>query len=423
MSIDLILYVYLTLTIVSLFVFWKSPLILFSAYYGIGATLRSDSESITINIAWFIALLFVGWIFHRNSIRIDRFFIYSKKTSFLRKFLFFVPFLAALTLWAQQVGLSDLVSMKRTDDAGGLTNFASAIINIYFGFAIAGLMFYRKETPIWILRLAGLIFILVVFKSYLGSSRGAVIWPIALIVFARFSMIQRSYQLPKFVIGAATLLGLGIFYLATVTSERANVGRVEGLVRLSDQVSGALGNGYSPLKDQMVIEYVDLTSPFLPPSMLLSPIYGFIPRSIWVEKPDVGSGRIVGALIFNTGGGETDKGAGIPISTPAQFYAIIGAGGYALGLLSTALFLVIVGLLARKYPAIIISVAFVAPNFMGSDIGRLGMQFLIITAALLFSQFVLKIRFLHIRNMIPPRSSRIGSNSLSYKRNSNWNRR
>lgn len=90
-----------------------------------------------------------------------------------------------------------------------------------------------------------------------------------------------------------------------------------------------------------------------------------------------------------------DKGAGIPISVPAEFEAIFGFGGYMLGLIFVALLIAFIGILSRRRPALLVPLALIAPNVMGSDFGRLGMQFIIFYVSFLIMQQVLKIRIYH----------------------------
>src|SRR5690606_26162917 len=73
-----------------------------------------------------------------------------------------------------------------------------------------------------------------------------------------------------------------------------------------------------------------------------------------------------------------------------------GQGGYYLGMIAVLLVIGTMGIMARRYPALLIPLMMTAHNLMGSDIGRLGMQLIIFTASLILVQFALRFRLEYV---------------------------
>ncbi|MPQ95250.1 hypothetical protein [Thioclava sp. JE_KL1] len=392
----------LSMILITRLLAWKSPMILFGAQYMLGSVFRSNSDTYLINFSWFTMLLLVAWAMKRNQVDMDSFRLAVGNISALRKGVLLAGFLLIMLFWLQQANVTSLASMKRTSTSSDLANVANGLLNLFLSPAYAVLLFHRRGNPKWILRLSILVFAVFAFKGFLGSNRGAVLLPLLLVLYARFVQIKRWREVPKFasILGVLTIAGLA--FIADVTAQRAGSSASVGIGMFADQLGGELGNGYSPLKDSAVLNYTAIIGPILSPVLILAPLYGFIPRFIWAGKPDVGVGRIIGGDVFGTGGGSYDKGAGIPISVPAEFEAIFGFGGYALGLVFVGLLVALIGILARRRPALVVPLALIAPSVMGSDLGRLGMQFIIFTVSFLIMQRVLKLRLYHVRH-VPPR--------------------
>lgn len=392
---DLIFNLALSTILIAKLLSWKSPMILFGAQYVLGSIFRSGPDTYMINLSWFALLLFTATTMKRNNVGIDNFYLGVGKVSTLRKGMIISGFLFVMIFWAQQAGVTSFASMKRAASSSELANLANGLLSMFLSPAIVVLLFHRRGNPRWILTICILIFACFMLKGFLSSSRGAAVLPLLLVLYARFAQIKRWRETPKFGIILVILTSAVLAFLSIVTAQRAGVDSGLAIGLFADQLSSYLGNGYSPLKDMAVIEYTSSFGPILSPIFILAPLYGFIPRFIWSGKPDVGVGRVVGGDIFGTGGGAYDKGAGIPISVPAEFEAIFGFGGYMLGLIFVALLIAFIGILSRRRPALLVPLALIAPNVMGSDFGRLGMQFIIFYVSFLIMQQVLKIRIYH----------------------------
>ncbi|MFD0982576.1 hypothetical protein [Tropicimonas aquimaris] len=362
---------------------WRSPLILFGAQFALGSLFRSDSDSIMVNVGWFLALLTISLAYRRNGIRLDCYQISYRPVPRIRWLIFIGFFFVLMLLWLQEAGITAFDSSKRTSTAGAFTNLFSGLLNLYFALALAVLMFYRRGQPKWLLWFSVAIFLVFALKAYLGSNRGVVALPVFLVLFCRFAQVRRFSHFVRFVATAIVFGGLGLRMILVTTAERAGVDLQTGLFLLRSQLAGYLGNGYSPLRDQAILEYVQSFGTFIPPITIFAPIYGFIPRVLWPGKPDVGVGRIVGEDVFNTGGGYNDRGAGIPISVPAEMEAIFGHGGFWIGLFFVVLLMVFLGRKCLRHPALILPIMLIAPSMMGSDFGRLGMLFIILSVSLL----------------------------------------
>lgn len=396
---DFIFGLILSIFLIKKLLFWRSPLILFGVQYFLGSTLRSGPDSYLINLSWFAILLFSGFAMKRYKVDMCSFYIVTGKVSTVRKVIVSAVFLLLFAFWVQQAGILSFSSMKRVSTSSEFANLANGLLNTFLSPAIAVLMFYRRGNPRWLLTISILIIAVFVVKGFLGSNRGAAIWPLLIVIYARFVQLKQWQELNKFLLILPLFFGAILFFLGAVTAQRAGVDVYYAFALVADHLSSPLGNGYSPLKDEEIIKYVSFFGPFLSLMFILAPFYGFIPRFIWPEKPDVGVGRIVGGDVFGTGGGAYDKGAGIPISITAQFEAMIGYGGYVVGLIFVGLFVAVVAMLTRRYPSLIVSLVLVTPSFMGSDFGRLGMQFIILTLSLFIMQRVLKFRLCHAREL------------------------
>ena len=382
----------LSLVLVVAFVQWRSPLILFAAQFTLGAIFRTDDASFFINLAWFSTLIIIGFSLNRMGMRLDKMSLKFETRGFVRPLLFAVATFSILALWIYLLGVEDLSSEKRQTEDAGFGNIVDIVMLLALMLSVTIMAFWRRGDSKAYLYAAIMVLLIVALRAFLGSNRGLVLIPIIFLFATRFITTRRQRDLAGFITFSAVTLPLVVLALIMVTADRAGVGMGEGVNLLITQLSSPLSNGYSPMKDRIIIDYVDIRGPMFPLIMLISPIYALIPSFLWPGKPDVGAGRIIGVEIFGTGGGVLGRGAGIPISIPAHFEAILGPGGFAMGLIAFIVSCVIITLLARRWPIAIIPLAVVGHNAMGSDIGRLGLTMMMMTAGLIAAQKVLGFR-------------------------------
>lgn len=405
----LVLNLLLCAVLVGLFVHWKSPLILFAGQFCLGAIFRTDEYTLGINVVWFFVLLALGLFLYRTGVRIDRFELRGGRGAFLQHVLFVFFFFTLFYVWIQETGITEISSQKRVTNDESLANVIDGFMMLYIAISVCVLSFWKKGASKLLLFVSMLVFAMICFKALLGSNRGLVVVPLATILITRFFLVRDQLGMVKLVALFTLLVPLGFYFLVYVTSERAGVDPFTGAELLVLQLSGPLGNGYSPMRDLIVMDFVEYRGAIFSPIMMLSPIYGFIPNFVWPGKPDVGAGRLVGQEIFGTGGGFYGLGAGIPISVPAHFETMFGQGGYYLGMIAVLLVIGTMGAMARRYTALLIPLMMTAHNLMGSDIGRLGMQLIILTVSLVLVQFALRFRLgyvpLYQQRALVPRQS------------------
>ncbi|MDE1466894.1 hypothetical protein [Aurantiacibacter sp. D1-12] len=389
--------IFVSLVLIGFFVHWKSPLILFAGQFALGAIFRSPDEALAINATWFALLMLAGLMLYRSNIRWDKLALISGKVGPLRAGLALIAFLAVLFLWIQQAGVTDFSSVKRSDDdGGGLASIVDGFLALFLAFSVSIVAFWKKGQSKTILFLSITILVIIGLRAFLGSNRGLFVVPLVLILAIRVLTMKTESDWVKVGVAAGLTVPVALYFLILTTSTRAGVDIGDGLGLLALQLSGGLGNGYSPLRDLAVMDHVEMRGAILPPIMMLAPFYGFIPRVFWPDKPDVGVGATIGSEVFGTGGLDGIGGAGIPISVPAHFEAMLGPGGFAFGILAVALILAVCGALARKHPITIVPLAMIGHNMMGSDLGRLGMQLIILTVALFVAQKWLSFRLVNV---------------------------
>ena len=365
---------------------WRSPLILFAAQFSFGSVFRTDDESFWINLSWFVALVAVGFAVRRTGLTIDRFSLDASRVGVMRSIAFVMVAVAALAFWVAEIGITELSSAKRLSEESGLGNIIDSFLLLLLTTASIVLAFGKRGIRKPLLVACIVVFALIALRAFLGSNRGLILVPVVFIVAVRALTISSRGELVRFLTFAVPLVPLALLLIAYVTAERAGVASDGGFALLIEQISSPLSNGYSPMKDQIIMNYVEYRGPLFPATMFLAPIYAFIPSLIWPDKPDVGAGRTVGFEVFGTGDEISGQGAGIPISIPAHFEAIIGQGGFAMGLLAIIVGSFLIAHLARRYPIVIVPLAIAGHGALGSDIGRLGLQMIIMTVGLLVIQ-------------------------------------
>ena len=376
-----------------------SPLIVAAAFLLFLTPFRQSAtepfETLLIVFFWGLFLLAAIIVISHGKISLRRFELQQYRNFTKWKFAFSVVLLGIyLLVWIDNLGITGFSGrqMWERSDFADLVNLIFRGISAY---SVIVLGLANRKTQKSHLVLALMILTAAVVVSYVLNRRGAFITPFLTIIILRFFALRGVISKLKFAVPVLfVLIGLAMVVIG-MTAQRKQGDWIDGLESIERTITGDTGNALAPPKELEVLRYVDNNGPFLESYTLFSGFWGFIPRVIWQEKPDVGIGRRIGTIVFGTGGGLIDKGAGMPVSIGAQVAAIFGAAFYPVGIFGVASILVLVAVATNGYPVLLYGLVSTAPWMVGSDIGRMQMSFIMTTAVLWVTFKVLGLRLVY----------------------------
>jgi hypothetical protein len=264
------------------------------------------------------------------------------------------------------------------------------------------LAFYEQKLGKGHLIVAIYIQVLNCLKGFILSQRGSILNPLFLIFSVQLIKTKGTKKAFKSISIILTFITIALLVVAYITQARRqdfSGGPLGGLSLIYSQISSDRGNYFSPERDKIILNYIGEFGTLLPVETLFSGFYGLIPRALWASKPSfVGIGPLVGAFVFGTGNGVLDRGAGIPISFPAQMALTLGQSYFVIGILLVAMLGYAILALSKKYPILIFPFLSSFPSLMGSDIGRIQISFITTTVGLAIILKLLGLRFRYGRS-------------------------
>lgn len=366
---------------------------------------ESGAINLLIIVAWLLVILALTVFCGRAGIRLGDLRIAAQmKKSELRmqrwRFAICVAgFVVAVAFWISQAGVNALESAKRLDSSDELYMFANFFTGAYMLLPIYVLGIGPAGRPLGRHYIVFSIVILLwaLVQGYLSSDRGAFFYPLLLIVLLR--ICQKAHfadRLRIAMIGAGILLAT-IPVLAQISSERANRAG-EGYEILYDQaLNSDMGYGFSANKDATVYRFVEKSGEVLDPVYLFGGIYGLVPRIWWENKPAyVGTGPIAGSLVFRESYFVT-RGAGIPVSMPAEFAMAFGTSFFWIGLLCYVIAAGAAALVMRRWPLLCVPIVLFIAQLAGGGLPKSISVFLMNFLGLLIIAKLLKLRVVRLQ--------------------------
>lgn len=372
---------------------WKSPILVCIPSLLLGVMFADNASAGPIGkdlvIFLWLAMFFVCLIYLRRSgVMIsnfsanENFRMRSRGLERLTILSLAIFYVAAVYFWLDQSTVSDFSSSKRTSIAGLYYNVANQILRMFAIFAIIHVVFcsfswHRLRSQLAVIVLIGILVI-----AFVSSSRATIIAPMLVLFTLLSARVRSTRHLFGFGIFGAVLLFAVVFFSASVAEHRANkVGDGQGWALLAEQISSENGNGFSPDKDVVVLDYVFRNGPRLEPVQLLGGFYGLIPRFLWPGKPQfVFTGPISGALIFR-GGWRSKSVAGIPISIASEFAFAFGYLSFFLGIFLCGVIICLLGTMCKTYPLLLVPYMFILPTLIAGGLPMA--QFTFITGSAL----------------------------------------
>ena len=353
----------------------RSPLVLAATFLFLLAPFRFDSDdfwaSFVLFFAWCCALTVAIIAVKVKDVSLDNFHLRTTRKFGPYSFLVMGFILALfLMLWLRNLGVTSFEGHHQRE-----TSSYSNILNVLFrsltAYSVIVLAFWNNKLPKGHFILAIMIMLATIIGAYLINKRGMAFWPILTIIIVRLCTITDMKRLVRWAaVSALALLGAGVLMVEMTSQRGGGTDWDAAMANLEKTLAGEKGNGPSPNMDLAVINYVEDYGEFLDPLQISSGFWGLIPRALWQEKPSVGVGPIVGAYVYGTGGGEIGKGAGTPVSVPAQMEATFGRNYYYVGVFLVGAFFYFFAIAAKYWPVLIYYVITATPWLMSSDIGR-----------------------------------------------------
>jgi hypothetical protein len=390
---------FIGLVVFSVAVATASPIILAAAFLLFLTPFRQSatepSETLFIVFLWGLFLFFAVIVVSREKVSLRRFELQQYRTMANWKFAVSVVFFGIFLLfWITNLGISDF-SGHHMRERSVFANVVNLIFRGISAYSVIVLGLANRKVQKRHLVLALMVLAATVAAGYLINKRGVVVTPIVTIIILRFFTLRGVISKLKFAVPVLIVLIGVAMVVIEMTAQRSHGDWIDGLESLETTIAGETGNALAPPKELKVLRYVETNGPFLEPYTLFSGFWGFIPRVIWQEKPDVGVGRLIGTIVFGTGGGRFDRGAGMPVSVAAQVAAIFGTAFYPVGIFGVASILVLVAVATKRYPILLFGLVSTAPWAVGSDIGRMQMGFIMTTAVLWVTFRVVGLRLVY----------------------------